>query len=95
MAVHEADLPGALKNPDRPIPGLPGMPPAEAAAPPAAQAAPAVATGEIGAANDQQLVIGERRHQRERGRRHVTRVGVQASRISAPAGRLGAGRREK
>jgi carboxyl-terminal processing protease len=54
--LHEADLPGALKNPDRPIPGLPATPPAPGAPPsPAPHAAPAVPTGEIGSASDQQL----------------------------------------
>lgn len=57
--LHEADLPGALKNPDRPIPNVPPAAPAGAAAPPpatpAAHPAPAVASGEIGSANDEQL----------------------------------------
>jgi carboxyl-terminal processing protease len=54
---HEADLPGALKNPDQP--GSPAKPPAEAppgaTATPAPEAAPSVATGDIGTANDEQL----------------------------------------
>jgi carboxyl-terminal processing protease len=55
--LHEADLPGALKNPDQPIPGVPA--PAGGAAPsaatPAHQAAPSVATGDIGSEDDEQL----------------------------------------
>lgn len=54
---HEADLPGALKNPDQPA--TPGKPPAdappEATATPASQDAPSVATGDIGTATDEQL----------------------------------------
>ncbi len=46
--LHEADLPGALKNPDQPSSGA-------AAAAPLARPGPSVATGEIGAANDEQL----------------------------------------
>ena len=46
--LHEADLPGALKNPDQPNSGA-------AAAAPLARPAPSVATGEIGAADDEQL----------------------------------------
>ncbi|MGH7063891.1 MAG: S41 family peptidase [Stellaceae bacterium] len=67
--LHEADLPGALKNPDQPVPGTavpgtaanPGAKPAPAGAPPGATAtpppktAPSVATGEIGGAGDEQL----------------------------------------
>jgi carboxyl-terminal processing protease len=62
--LHEADLPGALKNPDQPIPGVPA-PTATPAAPaggtapsaatPAHQPAPSVATGDIGSADDEQL----------------------------------------
>jgi carboxyl-terminal processing protease len=55
---HEADLPGALKNPDQPT--TPAKPPAEAppgaTATPAPEAAPSVATGDIGTANDEQLI---------------------------------------
>ncbi|HTV46498.1 MAG TPA: S41 family peptidase [Stellaceae bacterium] len=70
--IHEADLPGALKNPDQPAPAVPGSPasPSPAAgvgksapaATPAvtnatrAKRAPSVATGEIGGANDEQLI---------------------------------------
>jgi carboxyl-terminal processing protease len=54
---HEADLPGALKNPDQPA--TPAKPPAEAppgaTATPAPEAAPSVATGDMGTANDEQL----------------------------------------
>jgi len=54
---HEADLPGALKNPDQPA--TPGKPPAdappEATATPASEDAPSVATGDIGKATDEQL----------------------------------------
>jgi carboxyl-terminal processing protease len=62
--LHEADLPGALKNPNQPIPGVPpaaGTPTAPrggvapSAATPAQHAAPSVATGEIGSAGDEQL----------------------------------------
>jgi carboxyl-terminal processing protease len=62
--LHEADLPGALKNPDKPLPGVPptvGVPappngtPAPSAATPAHPAAPSVATGELGSAEDAQL----------------------------------------
>ncbi len=61
---HEADLPGALKNPDQPPPtAMPGpaAKPAPAGAPPGATAtpppktAPSVATGDIGGASDEQL----------------------------------------
>ncbi len=55
---HEADLPGALKNPDQPA-QTPGTPPAEAppgaTATPAPEEAPSVATGDIGSAKDEQL----------------------------------------
>jgi carboxyl-terminal processing protease len=54
---HEADLPGALKNPDQQA--TPGKPPAdappEATATPASGDAPSVATGDIGTATDEQL----------------------------------------
>jgi carboxyl-terminal processing protease len=62
--LHEADLPGALKNPDQPIPGVPVLAapaavPAGGAAPsaatPAHPPAPSVATGDIGSAGDEQL----------------------------------------
>jgi carboxyl-terminal processing protease len=62
-SLHEADLPGALKNPDQSTPGSPA--PANAAAPPGAaapstappspRAAPSVATTDIGSAADEQL----------------------------------------
>jgi carboxyl-terminal processing protease len=48
---READLPGALKNPDQ----TGGTPPPDAAATPAPTEAPAVATEDIGSANDEQL----------------------------------------
>jgi carboxyl-terminal processing protease len=48
---READLPGALKNPDQTA----GTPPPDAAATPAPTEAPAVATEDIGSANDEQL----------------------------------------
>jgi carboxyl-terminal processing protease len=55
---HEADLPGALKNPDQAV-ATPGKPPAEAppgaTATPAPEEAPSVATGDIGSASDEQL----------------------------------------
>jgi carboxyl-terminal processing protease len=55
---HEADLPGALKNPDDA--GMAGSKPPENAPPgatatPAPQEAPAVATSDIGSASDEQL----------------------------------------
>jgi carboxyl-terminal processing protease len=54
---HEADLPGALKNPDQPA--TTGKPPAgappDATATPAPEEAPSVATGDIGSVNDEQL----------------------------------------
>jgi carboxyl-terminal processing protease len=54
---HEADLPGALKNPDQPATA--GKPPADAppgaTATPAPEEAPSVATGDIGSASDEQL----------------------------------------
>jgi carboxyl-terminal processing protease len=55
---HEADLPGALKNPDQ-AGASPGKPPADAppgaTATPAPEDAPSVATGDIGSASDEQL----------------------------------------
>ena len=55
---HEADLPGALKNPDQAA-ATPGKPPADAppgaTATPAPEDAPSVATGDIGSASDEQL----------------------------------------
>ena len=55
---HEADLPGALKNPDQAA-ATPGKPPADAppgaTATPAPENAPSVATGDIGSASDEQL----------------------------------------
>jgi carboxyl-terminal processing protease len=54
---HEADLPGALKNPDEP--DTPAKPPADAPAgatvTPAPPEAPSVATGEMGSPTDEQL----------------------------------------
>jgi carboxyl-terminal processing protease len=55
---HEADLPGALKNPDEPDTGAakpPANAPAGATATPAPQEAPSVATGEMGSPSDEQL----------------------------------------
>jgi carboxyl-terminal processing protease len=55
---HEADLPGALKNPDE-ASAAAGKPPENAppgaTATPVPQAAPAVATSDIGSASDEQL----------------------------------------
>jgi carboxyl-terminal processing protease len=55
---HEADLPGALKNPDQAA-AQPAKPPADAppgATPtPASEEAPSVATGDIGSTSDEQL----------------------------------------
>jgi carboxyl-terminal processing protease len=69
--IHEADLPGALANPDQPLPLAPalsttptvGAKPAPAGAPAGATATPtkttpSVATGDIGGANDEQLTQG-------------------------------------
>jgi carboxyl-terminal processing protease len=57
--LHEADLPGALKNPDQPIPGVPPTAPAGGAAPtaetPPSHRSAAVASGDIGSASDEQL----------------------------------------
>jgi carboxyl-terminal processing protease len=55
---HEADLPGALKNPDEPDAAAgkpPANAPAGATATPPPPEAPSVATGEIGSASDEQL----------------------------------------
>jgi carboxyl-terminal processing protease len=55
---HEADLPGALKNPDQPDTAAgkpPANAPAGATATPAPQEAPSVATGEMGSPSDEQL----------------------------------------
>jgi carboxyl-terminal processing protease len=70
-SIHEADLPGALANPDQPTPLAPalsttptlGAKPAPAGAPAGATATPtkttpSVATGDIGGANDEQLTQG-------------------------------------
>ncbi|HEY3912080.1 MAG TPA: S41 family peptidase [Stellaceae bacterium] len=71
-SIHEADLPGALKNPDQPTPTVPAQsatpaPGGKPAPPPGApagatltpnKAAPSVATGDIGGANDEQLTQG-------------------------------------
>ena len=55
---HEADLPGALKNPDQAA-ATPAKPPADAppgaTATPAPPEAPSVATGDIGSTSDEQL----------------------------------------
>jgi carboxyl-terminal processing protease len=55
---HEADLPGALKNPDQPA-TPPAKPPADAppgaTATPAPEEAPSVATGDMGSTSDEQL----------------------------------------
>jgi carboxyl-terminal processing protease len=55
---HEADLPGALKNPDQAA-ATPGKPPADApagaTAVPPPEDAPSVATGDIGSESDEQL----------------------------------------
>jgi carboxyl-terminal processing protease len=51
---HEADLPGALKNPDRPATPPANAPPG-ATATPAPEEAPSVATGDIGSTSDEQL----------------------------------------
>ena len=55
---HEADLPGALKNPDQAA-TPPAKPPADvppgATATPAPQEAPSVATGDMGSTSDEQL----------------------------------------
>ncbi len=51
---HEADLPGALKNPDQPA-APPANAPPGATATPAPEEAPSVATGDIGSTSDEQL----------------------------------------
>jgi len=53
---READLPGALKNPDQAADKLPANAPPGATATPAPDEAPAVATEDIGSASDEQLV---------------------------------------
>jgi carboxyl-terminal processing protease len=52
---HEADLPGALKNPDQPAQPPAEAPPGATATPPPEEAA-SVATGDIGSAKDEQLI---------------------------------------
>ena len=52
---HEADLPGALKNPDQPAGTPPANAPAGATATPAPTEAASVATADIGSASDEQL----------------------------------------
>jgi carboxyl-terminal processing protease len=56
--LHEADLPGALKNPDQPSSGAPPAAPngGAAAVTPLPRPAPSVATRAIGAADDEQLI---------------------------------------
>ena len=56
---READLPGALKNPDQAADKLPADAPPGATATPAPKEAPAVATEDIGSASDEQLVQAE------------------------------------
>jgi carboxyl-terminal processing protease len=51
---HEADLPGALKNPDQPAKPPADAPPG-ATATPAPVEAPSVATGDMGSTSDEQL----------------------------------------
>ncbi|HEX9535795.1 MAG TPA: S41 family peptidase [Stellaceae bacterium] len=51
---HEADLPGALKNPDQPATPPANAPPG-ATATPAPEEAPSVATGDMGSTSDEQL----------------------------------------
>jgi carboxyl-terminal processing protease len=53
---READLPGALKNPDQAADKLPADAPPGATATPAPNEAPAVATQDMGSASDEQLV---------------------------------------
>jgi carboxyl-terminal processing protease len=53
---READLPGALKNPDQAADKPPADAPPGATATPAPEEAPAVATEDIGSASDEQLV---------------------------------------
>ena len=52
---READLPGALKNPDQSVDKLPADAPPGATPTPAPEEAPAVATEDIGSASDEQL----------------------------------------
>jgi len=56
LVRREADLPGALKNPDQPAATPPADAPPDAAATPAANETPAVATEDIGSASDEQLI---------------------------------------
>ena len=53
---READLPGALKNPDQAAAKLPADAPPGATATPATEETPAVATEDIGSASDEQLI---------------------------------------
>ena len=53
---READLPGALKNPDQTADKPPAGAPPGATATPASDEAPAVATADIGSASDEQLI---------------------------------------
>jgi len=53
---READLPGALKNPDQAAAPPPADAPPGAAATPASDQTPAVATEDIGSASDEQLI---------------------------------------
>jgi carboxyl-terminal processing protease len=53
---READLPGALKNPDQTTGKVPADAPPGATATPVPEQAPAVATEDIGSANDEQLI---------------------------------------
>jgi carboxyl-terminal processing protease len=53
---READLPGALKNPDQAAAKPPADAPPGATATPAPDEAPAVATGDMGSASDEQLL---------------------------------------
>ena len=53
---READLPGALKNPDQAVSKLPADAPPGATPTPAPDETPAVATEDIGSASDEQLI---------------------------------------
>jgi carboxyl-terminal processing protease len=53
---READLPGALKNPDQTTDQPPANVPPGATPTPAPKEAPAVATEDIGSASDEQLI---------------------------------------
>ena len=53
---READLPGALKNPDQAVAKPPADAPPGATATPAPDESPAVATEDIGSASDEQLI---------------------------------------